>query len=847
MAKLNTSKLTRRPVQVRGKNGMTFTRMQWVNPWDASTGHGVRAIHNEADLKQAYSDGIHHHAHMTEAIKDQGFSTDHSLTHQLHHNHPLYLPETRDSRMRHVIDSNRRSHNSIPHGVSEYDSTRHLISHGIDPYREEPSDVGNTETSQQQEFNYDKYEEKYGTDMAQMLSKLIPEEREEALHQHEDTTPIPSWMPATSSVAMGNRVPIGKGWVEQISRPIESLTDSDIQDQLDRLNRMSTKLLMTNPEIDRRIDLEDEQDTRILRSLPPRPEMEDPKTTPQQMQDWLDKHGENLPENLRDEVRENIKELHNIKKEREKERPYSETRRPKTHKEKKDKPPIRAIDWDHVYSLGEHPLADTHSSEDGLDYIDEERSNMIANIFGSLTKEGIEHIYSDDDGNWTARLTSLDANVMDNFVRFMVSFKSKNKERMGYITRKVSKYGTTMEVKNDLFSLDDKWQGSGVAEHSYKRSEEMYLHLNEGNKVHFDMYANITVGRYSWATRSKGFNFANSITRDMKREELRGFLEGNKLDEDETMRLCGYNSVDDLVHAHHFAELDDGYEYNLEPHGYKGWGDLGKAFMLTSAKSWNSIKEIGKDADHYSHLEPDWDTQPDWDDIDLDTRVDSHLDEMGHHDNDYSDDSISDTILNPSNDPISVTIPNPSNDPWTTAYNQAIAEGVGMVRAIQIAHAATTNNSDDSDDLTDISGLEHTSVDTVNIGDTANIFNLQGVEDEDEGYQYYAHVLLDGNIYEGGTHTSAIDNAIKQAAKEHADKTGMSFDDAYEHMRDKYESYTPVFGAQHDDQNGNTFYSVQTGQGDEHINDMVNALSKYDPGLPIFTEVGDGRTLKRVR
>ena len=49
MRTLNRGKLVRKPVQVRGKNGKIFTRMQWVDP---STGQPVAPKGHPAENQQ---------------------------------------------------------------------------------------------------------------------------------------------------------------------------------------------------------------------------------------------------------------------------------------------------------------------------------------------------------------------------------------------------------------------------------------------------------------------------------------------------------------------------------------------------------------------------------------------------------------------------------------------------------------------------------------------------------------------------------------------------------------------------------------------------------------------------
>lgn len=110
---LNTSKLVRKPVQVRGKNGKIFTRMQWVDPHDASVGHGVRKITSKEGYHHALQQGIHKHPHFKQAMKDQNVHIQH---HDSEHHPPFYLPETHESSDRFSVDSHHHAEHA-PHGM----------------------------------------------------------------------------------------------------------------------------------------------------------------------------------------------------------------------------------------------------------------------------------------------------------------------------------------------------------------------------------------------------------------------------------------------------------------------------------------------------------------------------------------------------------------------------------------------------------------------------------------------------------------------------------------------------------------------------------------------------------
>ena len=128
-AVLDFAKLVKKPVQVRGKNGKVFTRMQWVNPEKASTGHGVRMIRTKEGFKRALQDGIDKHPHFHETLRDQGVDPD---TFEDHHPH-FFLPETEES----VKNRDKRQMElEEKHGygaVIEDDDHAYTYAHGHEP------------------------------------------------------------------------------------------------------------------------------------------------------------------------------------------------------------------------------------------------------------------------------------------------------------------------------------------------------------------------------------------------------------------------------------------------------------------------------------------------------------------------------------------------------------------------------------------------------------------------------------------------------------------------------------------------------------------------------------------
>lgn len=123
---LNTSKLVKRPVQVKGKNGKTFTRMQWVDPHDASTGYGVRRIDSEEAYHKAKEHGVIN-PFSEKHMSDQGIKNirDHDFDKHPH----FYMPETKMSIKKYERDLKEHKSNGITHEEAQKKLGTH-IPHG---------------------------------------------------------------------------------------------------------------------------------------------------------------------------------------------------------------------------------------------------------------------------------------------------------------------------------------------------------------------------------------------------------------------------------------------------------------------------------------------------------------------------------------------------------------------------------------------------------------------------------------------------------------------------------------------------------------------------------------------
>lgn len=131
---MNTAKLVKKQVTVHGAQGKMFTRMQWVNPHDASTGHGIRAIHNVNELSVARDHGIATHPEFNTALQHQGISNPRQLQHSIANGYPLFLPETEHTAR---MAKHEGASNHLPHGT-EYNAHEHV---GVDePKDDAPSE-----------------------------------------------------------------------------------------------------------------------------------------------------------------------------------------------------------------------------------------------------------------------------------------------------------------------------------------------------------------------------------------------------------------------------------------------------------------------------------------------------------------------------------------------------------------------------------------------------------------------------------------------------------------------------------------------------------------------------------
>jgi len=599
MHTLNTGKLTRKRVMVKGKDGKTFFRMQWVNPWDASTGHGMRAIHNEDHLKEAMRHGINEHPQYKQALAAQGIHSERALKNKLHTKSPVYLPETKESAMGgQFID------NHIRQGANKY-----LAIHDGDFFQHTAmiNDAGHTELEA----------ERMGE-----LSEQLPHSFLQTLD--EGSTMDIGW------ATMGMN-----GADMERAKELTKMTYGEDSPQYNAVKAME-------PDPDKQEPEQPKEEPKLV--------VEDkPKTD--------EKPAYGTPEDYNPDDYSHDGKIKNM----------AEWRREATEKEMQGKNKKEAItqsiDFDELENMDEDTVADLLHDKDKYADLHEQHERATRfmlnsplaaawasanDVFGQLSPTAIEHVFSSPEGKYTAEIESIKPDITDlgmgmHDVNWHMNIKLKDKDgyRAGSILRQVGRdHDGTLVVHNELLDVDEDYQNIGIASNVYNRSEQMWKHMAKGNKVKVSIYANITVGAYAWADKSKGFDFADSYELKTARSELREFIDKNGWDEEEVMNACGYDSVDDLEHAWEFAELDDGYRYDLTAHDFediKGDAHLGKAFMLTSKSSWEAEKHMNTDGEAYQEQLRD-------------SKVDDYLADTGQEDLDYLDldddlDDISDEEL----------------------------------------------------------------------------------------------------------------------------------------------------------------------------------------------------------
>lgn len=615
MHRLNTAKLIRRMVQVRGKNGKIFTRMQWVRPWEASTGHGVRAIHNQNDYNQAKEHGVFEHPDAHNALAHQGIHNAEHFMQGMHHEHPVFLPETEQSAhaaMKHYVT------NHIPQGYDQY--TRHEHTNGIHYSHNDEDVMPWDDDAVPQDYKPDKDEDSDDEHLHPVngLQQMESKPKDESIQLPEDWNGKASF--ELSKYAKEHYPNRYGEFVDALEMAKREQNGGDLG-SYDELVLEMVRENLRLPAVPYSGDANNTASGGLTRD-------DVPQWVWHASPDSLWEGFENTPGSEQ-------RELYNLSRVAHRDNPdYKETlrdmaeyvgdSRDSAHNEPVDdltpqerkvkrmtkqrvpsqaKPKSKSIgeltkplDIDQIRM--EHPGIDLEDFYKGDHNLDSDDETALRDLFNGMPVSALEHIFSHPSGDYTMKIVGVDVPRLGR-AKLGMNIYSANEGYIGGCTRSVHRLPDgTYHVHNDILSIS-RGKDKGMATHLYHRSEQLWKYLaGEGNKVEISVFANISVGTYAWAGKEKGFDFDDTSGRNSKRDELREFIKLNDWKEDEVMKSCGYTSVDDLNHAWQFAELDDGYTYDLTPHGFEdatGEVHLGKAFMLTHASSWTGMKYINDD------------------------------------------------------------------------------------------------------------------------------------------------------------------------------------------------------------------------------------------------------------
>jgi hypothetical protein len=231
--------------------------------------------------------------------------------------------------------------------------------------------------------------------------------------------------------------------------------------------------------------------------------------------------------------------------------------------------------------------------------------DVFNGILRGSTVEGVEHVFSDPQGSYRSELLAAFIKMGDASMQIgsdvpvcHLSFTMKDSKgkSMGMMSRRVArKKDGSLAVYNAIFELEQEHMSTGIAKKIYRRSEQYWKHLAQDKPIDMRLTANISIGVYSWA--GEGFDFADQYDLNTARDNLKKFCSDNDIDLNEVLKHNNYNNLDELKHSWDFSTLEDDYEYKLEetaPEQYKsdikGYGHVGKAFMLGGMGSWHGKK-----------------------------------------------------------------------------------------------------------------------------------------------------------------------------------------------------------------------------------------------------------------
>lgn len=583
MRRLDLSKLVKKPVQVHGHDGKVFTRYQWVNPSDASVGHGVRLITNLKEYNEAMISGMDN-PDTWKAMQDQGVSGGH-----LWGEHPhFYLPETSKSAVR-----GKDLPNHIPHGK---DHKNHKIYEGTIPHSSPSLDAkihhheietGNVDpdTGKKEIFRIGQYENPEEISTGHGIRRLTTAHQILNFHSF-DSDP-------NALRALHKQGFTGDTFNFDLRRRLMSMDLSEngilspvyVPDSEDFLRRYNKADHLSEAH---RVRLWGEHFDHGVR--PP-----DHSILPKQ-------HFIDTMNNYKAKKLQQSSEYKKAVKSKLKSIPRPSGYVPKN------------IDLDKLYKgtsiaarfanvLEEHKLM-SYASDD-LEY-DQNFPQIVHEMLGGISKSGFESLLKHEKSQLSAKLIDVEA-FPDQYglhtVRLTCQLgKGKNKGALVRTLTRLRDGG--LQIDNDLLAIPDKHQKSGYADHVYNNTEELWKYLCEGNKsLKIGIQANISVGVYTWAKR--GFEFEDEYYLLNMINDLKGFMSKHNLPYHETLQKCGVTE-NDLISPRHFADLDNGDMWDLdklkhdasvgdeklERDNISGLAHLGKAFLLTGANSWRGVKTL---------------------------------------------------------------------------------------------------------------------------------------------------------------------------------------------------------------------------------------------------------------
>lgn len=253
---------------------------------------------------------------------------------------------------------------------------------------------------------------------------------------------------------------------------------------------------------------------------------------------------------------------------------------------------------------------------------------------GGLSREAWAKVFSHPDGT---TYTTHPADVRMHYDGFlggcfsiMADVRDKYGRRVAKVKRTLYKSNPlTLEVHNDLLEVEHIARGNRVADNMYERMETLLPQLAAQNDLRscITIHANITVGKYAWAKKEKGFDFSDTDSRDTMWSMLKRMCNQNEIPLDELLEHNGYNEIYELNRPHQFRDLKWKTNFDLQ-NGEDSNASFGKALLMDYSDDWKAVKWIAKDAEQlnkkHNALIDEWgETSEEYDYDDIDKFVDT--------------------------------------------------------------------------------------------------------------------------------------------------------------------------------------------------------------------------------